>query len=84
MVKEILACPQQISLPRHLKQLTQKDLRRMPARKPRPPEEKPQIERFREMARELGCDEDEDAFKAKLAQVMRHQPKVEPRKKPKD
>lgn len=58
----------------------------MPARKPRPPDEKPQIERFREMARELGCDEDEDAFKAKLAQVMRHRPgaKVEPRKTPKE
>ena len=38
----------------------------MPARKP-PLDEKPQIERFREMARELGCDEDEEAFKAKLA-----------------
>jgi hypothetical protein len=55
----------------------------MPARKPRPPDEKPQIEKFREMARELGCDEDEEAFKAKLAQVMRHRPKVEPKKQPK-
>jgi len=54
----------------------------MPARKPRPPDEKPQIERFREMARELGCDEDLDAFKAKLAQIMRPRPKVEPRKQP--
>lgn len=56
----------------------------MPARKPRPPDEQPQIEKFREMARELGCDEDEEAFKAKLAHVMRHRPKVEPRKTPKD
>lgn len=54
----------------------------MPARKPPDPDAKPQIERFRELARELECDEDEDAFKAKLAQVMRHRPKVEPRKKP--
>jgi hypothetical protein len=56
----------------------------MPARKPRDQTTKPQIERFREMAQELGCDEDEEAFKAKLAQVMRHRPKVEPRKTPKD
>ena len=56
----------------------------MPARKPPDPNAKPQIERFREMARGLECDEDEDAFKAKLAQVMRHRPKVEPRKTPKD
>lgn len=55
----------------------------MPVRKPPDPNAKPQIERFREMARELECDEDEEAFKAKLAQVMRHQPKVEPRKTPK-
>jgi hypothetical protein len=64
----------------------------MPARKPPPPNAKPkktdpldglsQIERFKAMARELGCDEDEEAFKAKLAQVMRHRPKVEPRKQP--
>jgi hypothetical protein len=54
----------------------------MPARKPPDPNAKPQIERFREMARELECDEDEDAFKAKLAPIMRHQPKVEPRKHP--
>jgi hypothetical protein len=55
----------------------------MPARKPPDPNAKPQIEKFREMARELGCDEGEDAFKAKLAQVMRHRPKVEPGKTPK-
>lgn len=55
----------------------------MPTRNPPDPNAKPQIERFREMARELGCDEDEEAFKAKLAQVMRHQPKVEARKTPK-
>jgi hypothetical protein len=47
----------------------------MPARKPRPADEKPQIDRFREMARELGCDDDEEAFKAKLAQIMKYKPK---------
>jgi hypothetical protein len=55
----------------------------MPARKPRPPDEKPQIERFREMARELECDEDEAAFDAKLAQLLRYRGKVAPRKGPK-
>jgi hypothetical protein len=54
----------------------------MPARKPRDPNEKPQIERFREMARELECDEDEEAFKAKLAQIMRHKPNDTPKKLP--
>ena len=34
-----------------------------------------QIERFRQMARELGCDEDEAVFKEKLAQMARHKPK---------
>jgi hypothetical protein len=52
----------------------------MPARKPRDPNEKPLIERFQEMARELGCDEDEDAFKAKLGQIARRKPKGEPKK----
>lgn len=46
----------------------------MPARKPRPADGKPQSERFIEMARELGCDEDEEAFKAKLGLVARHRP----------
>jgi len=46
----------------------------MPARKPRPPDEKPQIERFREAARELGCDDDEAAFDEKLRQIMRAKP----------
>ena len=55
----------------------------MPDRNPPDPTVQPQIERFREMERELGCDEDEEAFKAKLARIMRPLPKVEPRKKPK-
>jgi hypothetical protein len=52
----------------------------MPARKPRPPDEKPQIERFREAARELGCDDDEKTFWAKVVQVARHKPKGDPEK----
>ena len=47
----------------------------MPARKPRPPDEKPQIERFREAARELGCEDDEERFWEKVVQVARHKPK---------
>jgi hypothetical protein len=59
----------------------------MPARKPPDPNAKPdpldglpQIERFRAVARELECDEDEAAFKAKLGQIARHKPKGEPKK----
>ncbi len=37
----------------------------MPARKPRPSDGKTQSERFIEMARELGCDEDLTKFKGK-------------------
>ena len=54
----------------------------MPARKSPPLDSKAQSQRFIETARELGCDEDEEAFKVKLAQIMRHRPKVEPRKRP--
>ena len=34
-----------------------------------------QIDRFVEAARELGCDEDEAAFKEKLARIARQKPK---------
>jgi hypothetical protein len=47
----------------------------MAARSLPDPNAKPLIERFQEMARELGCDEDEDAFKAKLGQIARQKPK---------
>ena len=50
----------------------------MPARKPPDPNAKPQIEKFREMARELGCDEDEAAFDAVLRQVAQHKPRDVP------
>jgi hypothetical protein len=36
----------------------------------------PQIEKFRDKALELGCDDDEDKFKATLRTVVRH--KVKP------
>jgi hypothetical protein len=38
-----------------------------------------QIDRFREAARALECDEDETAFKAKLAVIARQKPKNEPK-----
>jgi hypothetical protein len=60
----------------------------MPARSPGPPDERPEtvddpakIERFKALARELECDEDEAAFEAalmKLAEsgpVPKHMPK---------
>ena len=34
-----------------------------------------QADRFIEAARQLGADEDEDAFKARLAQIARQKPK---------
>ena len=52
----------------------------MPARKPRPPDERPQIERFRKAARELGCEDDEETFWAKVVRVAQHKPKDEPEK----
>ena len=39
---------------------------------------KPQSERFIEAARELGADEDEAAFKAKLAVIAKQAPKDGP------
>jgi hypothetical protein len=44
-------------------------------------ERKTQSERFIDMARELGCDEDEAAFKANLGQIARHKPGDEPEAK---
>jgi hypothetical protein len=32
---------------------------------------KPQIDKFRELARELECDEDPEAFKAKVKKIAR-------------
>ena len=46
------------------------------------PEE--QNDRFVEAARQLGADEDEAAFKARLAQIARQQPKGDVPEPPKD
>ena len=42
------------------------------------PSKKSQRDRFIEAARELGCDEDEETFKAKLAVIARQKPKDAP------
>jgi hypothetical protein len=42
-----------------------------------------QVERFREAARMLGCDEDEAAFEAKLKKMAKAQPPKQAAKKPK-
>lgn len=38
-----------------------------------------QIERFKEAARALGCDEDEAAFDEKLKSIARQKPRDEPK-----
>ena len=53
----------------------------MPARKPPDPNAKTRLERFTEVAREIGCDEDEAAFKERLGQIARYRPKDEPKSK---
>jgi len=44
----------------------------------------PQRQRFTEAACQLGADEDEAAFKAKLAQIARQKPKGDVPEPPKD
>ena len=46
----------------------------MPARNAPPPDEKPQIEGFKDLARELGCDEDEAAFDRALRRIAQAPP----------
>jgi hypothetical protein len=54
----------------------------MPARKPATQDDS-QIDRFKALARELGCDEDEAAFDAALKKVAERAPlpKHEPKKR---
>jgi len=35
---------------------------------------KPHVDKFRDLARDVGCDEDEDAFKAKLLKIAKSPP----------
>jgi hypothetical protein len=46
----------------------------MPARKPPPPDEKPQYERFLEAAREHGTSEDPEVFERIFAKVVKPAP----------
>lgn len=39
---------------------------------------KPQSDKFRDMARELECDEDEAAFEERLRKVAKPRPEAEP------
>jgi hypothetical protein len=50
---------------------------------PKPSDEMEQIDRFKELARELGCDEDEAAFEAALKKLAESKPlpKYEPKKR---
>ncbi len=47
---------------------------------PANPKQSTQSERFARVARELGADDDEAAFKAKLGVIARQKPKDEPKK----
>lgn len=46
------------------------------------PQDSDQVSRFKQLARELGCDEDEEAFEAALRKVAQSgpAPKHEPKK----
>jgi hypothetical protein len=48
------------------------------ANRKQPDDTRPQRERFIEAARELGADDDEATFKAKLAAIARQKPKDKP------
>jgi len=52
----------------------------MPARKPPPPDEKPQRERFIETAREIGASEDPEEFERAFREVMRPEAPKRPQK----
>jgi hypothetical protein len=56
----------------------------MPARKPPDPNQKPQIERFREAERELGSHDNEEAFWDNVVRVAQHKPKGDIPKVPED
>jgi hypothetical protein len=46
-----------------------------PKPKPKPKAEKPQIERFKETARQLECDETGEAFERAFAKIVPPKPK---------
>jgi hypothetical protein len=44
--------------------------------------EKPQVDKFRDLARQIGADEDEAAFKAKLRKIAKTPPQHREKPKP--
>jgi hypothetical protein len=42
-----------------------------------------QLERFKRMARELGCDEDKGRFEKQLGKIARHKPPPDAESRPK-
>lgn len=46
----------------------------MPAKKPPPKDEKPQSERFKEFAKEIGADRDPKAVERALKEVAKQKP----------
>jgi hypothetical protein len=42
-----------------------------------------QVERFRELASKIGCDEDRGQFEAQLARIAAHKPEPKPAQKKK-
>jgi hypothetical protein len=56
----------------------------MAARKKPDLDDKSQAERFNDMAREVGCDEDEAAVKEALSHIARHKPKSVPPEPPEE
>lgn len=41
-------------------------------------DEKPQSDKFKEAARELGCDDDPDRFRERLGKLVKHKPVEKP------
>lgn len=48
------------------------------------PNPKPHPPKFEDVARELGCDEDEVRFNVALGKIARHKPQVDPPKPAKE
>lgn len=44
----------------------------------KPADDRPQADKFRDLARELGCDEDEARFEETVRKVAKAPPKTEP------
>jgi len=41
-------------------------------------EQKPQVDKFKDAARELECDDDEQRFKERLGKLVKHKPVEKP------